>query len=202
MVKFFCIEGVDGVGKGTLAKKLLNYLVEKFGKNKVFLFHEPFDLTEESFTCKKNFYHIVKNNYGSDAISEIFLLNACRSMMFDYIDSNCPKDSIVILDRFFPSTLVYQGKNINRDFLYNLCWFASRGTIPVATCFLDASYIKDIVFDRIKKRNADNDLFVDDFNFVVDRYVDVFNYLIEVKEWNVFKTDNTEDGFKFFLSYF
>lgn len=102
MKDFFVIEGVDGSGKTTLAKRLASWLSSQGIPNE--LVHNPSStqLGLEIGDRLKNF------NRHSDLVKASLFMAAHFELLDQYILPALAKGKIVICDRYLPSTLIYQ----------------------------------------------------------------------------------------------
>ena len=101
---FITLEGIDGSGKTSIAKKLANFYEEN-GKN-VFLTEEPTKLIMDVKSLMEK---------DLDVFSRIFIFMADRVEHIKLIKEKISSGFIVICDRYVDSTLAYQGailKNI------------------------------------------------------------------------------------------
>lgn len=134
MGKFITFEGGEGSGKTTLIENLKKYLTE----NDI-----DFVSTREPGGLKicEEIRNIVK--YSTDQISnrtEILLFSASRAELVEnYIVPNLKSGKIVICDRFYDSTRVYQGyaNGLNDRDIMTITNFATNGLSPDITFYLD-----------------------------------------------------------------
>lgn len=134
--KFITFEGADGVGKTTQVKLLQDYL-EKSGIA-VITTREP---GGDDFS--EGVRNILKSNFNIDSITETLLLFAARREHFlKNIKPNLDKNIWVLCDRFYDSTLVYQGKlkNVSIEQIMNLKQFTIDDFEPDATIVLDLDF--------------------------------------------------------------
>jgi dTMP kinase len=152
MSKFITFEGVEGSGKSTQSKKLQQYLTEK---------NIPNILTREPG--------------GSEAAEEIRQLlisgaadkmdGLCETMLnfaarHDHIEKTIKpalkEGKIVICDRFFDSTLAYQGfaHGVDLDLIRNIQTLSIGDFKPDITFLIDLDI--DAAFERIKNRAENN----------------------------------------------
>lgn len=96
-------EGIDGCGKSTQIDLLVTWLTKQ---NLTFsLFREPGG-TELSETIRE----MLLNGRNMDPVTELLLFSAARSQLVsEKVAPLLKRDEIVILDRFFDSTVAYQG---------------------------------------------------------------------------------------------
>lgn len=140
-------EGNDGSGKSTAANHLHDWLTKE-GYESV-LFREPGStlLGEELRSL------LVKETMGLCEEAELFLFQAARIQLIkERIKPALAAGKIVILDRFYDSTWVYQGYCrglvlVDVEFCNRL---ASAYIEPVATFFLDTPPARCL--ERIKQR--------------------------------------------------
>ena len=134
MDKFVTFEGVEGAGKSTLVKNLCDYLQKN---------HINFKCVREpggSKVCEQ-IRNIVK--YSEEPISyqtELLLFSASRAQLVsNVILPQLAKGKIVICDRFYDSSRVYQGyaNGISDDVVMQITSFATNGLVPTVTFVLD-----------------------------------------------------------------
>lgn len=92
---FILLEGTSGVGKTLIAKKLAKKL-------NGYYFKEPPLKGPLSFIRK------IINNYKIDPFAELFLLWAQRREIYQQIKNLLKNKNNIILERSYPSTIVYQ----------------------------------------------------------------------------------------------
>jgi len=102
MKNFFVIEGVDGSGKTTLAKRLAGWLTSQNIPNE--LVHNP-----SSTGLGKEIGERLKNsNSHSDLVKASLFMAAHFELLDKYILPALDNGKVVICDRYLPSTLIYQ----------------------------------------------------------------------------------------------
>ena len=149
MNKFITFEGGEGCGKTTLIENLKRYLTE----NGI-----DFVATREPGGLKvcEEIRNIVK--YSTEPISkraELLLFSASRAeLVQNYILPNLESGKLVICDRFFDSTRVYQGfaNGISDKDVMSVTNFATNGLIPHITFYLDID--PEIAFKRKGGRDS------------------------------------------------
>jgi dTMP kinase len=133
---FITLEGPEGCGKSTHAKKLKNYLEGK-GK-KVLLTQEP-----GGTQVGKHIREILLDPKSVlDETTEVYLFAADRSEHVSKIILPALKEGkIVISDRYVDSTLAYQisGRGLPEDLVRYLNMVSSKGLRPDLTILLDVS---------------------------------------------------------------
>ena len=134
---FISFEGIDGCGKSTQVKILLERL-NQVGIDST-LVREPGgpQISEEIREV------LLKNRDDTMADrTETLLMTASRAQLtHDIIIPSQEKGKFVIADRFADSTLAYQGggRGLNLDWLIKLNEFATFGVRPDLTFFIDVT---------------------------------------------------------------
>ena len=134
MNKFVTFEGGEGAGKTTLINGLKNF----FDENGV-----EYICTREPGGLKlcEDIRNILK--YSEEKIdlrAELLLFSASRAeLVSDIILPNLKQDKVVLCDRFFDSTRVYQGyaAGIEDEKIMQITNFATQGLVPTITFYLD-----------------------------------------------------------------
>jgi len=147
---FITFEGIDGCGKSTQLNLLKEYLIEN--KFEVITTREPggTELSEQIRSILLGVNNVI------NPLTELLLFEAARTHLVDtVIKPALNKNIIVLSDRFFDSTVAYQGygrglciEQIN--YLNNL---AVNGVIPNLTFFLDIPI--ETSFERRHKKEFD-----------------------------------------------
>ncbi len=133
---FITFEGIDGCGKTTQIRRLKNFLTEH--NYEVVTVREPGG-TEISEMIRNILLHS-KNQISP--VSELLLFNSARSVLVqEIIKPALEQGKIVICDRFFDSTLAYQGygRGLNLDDVKKCNKIASNNLIPDLTIYLSVS---------------------------------------------------------------
>ena len=134
MGKFVTFEGGEGSGKSTLIQNLRNYLDEH--KVDYVITREPGGLK----LCE-DIRNILK--YSTEKIglrAELLLFSASRAQLVDdFIRPNLDAGKLVLCDRFFDSTRVYQGyaANVDDAEVMKITNFATAGLVPDLRFYLD-----------------------------------------------------------------
>ena len=150
---FISFEGGEGSGKSTQAKKLYEYFLAK-GIDAI-LTREPGG-TEVSEKIRE-----ILVTGTADKISpktELLLHYSARiEHLRKVIKPALQQNKIVITDRFFDSTIAYQGygHGIELNFINNLNDFCIEGIIPNITFIFDIDIATGV--ERAKARNSDNE---------------------------------------------
>jgi dTMP kinase len=132
---FITFEGIDFCGKTTQAKKLAKYLKGK--SYKVVLIREP---GGEKISEKIRKVLLSEKNKEITPLTELLLYIASRAQLTQrVILPSLAKKKIVICDRYFDSTLAYQGygRGLNKNVIEYLNKISSSGLAPDLTILLD-----------------------------------------------------------------
>jgi len=141
---FITFEGLDGSGKTTQIKLLYDYLKEK-GLDVV-------TAVEPGGTAigrKIRKILLDKYNHEMSYKAETFLFLASRAELVSKVISPAlSKGRTVICDRFFDSTIVYQGiaRGLGIDKILDMSLWATGGIVP------DITFLLSIKADKGKKR--------------------------------------------------
>jgi len=133
--KFITFEGIDGCGKSTQAKLLLEYM-NKSGVETI-LVREPGG-TNISESIREILLHSSAGQMGDR--TESLLMTASRAQLTqDVIIPNMDQGKFVIADRYSDSTLAYQGggRNLDIEWLIELNNYATFTLLPDITFFVD-----------------------------------------------------------------
>lgn len=144
---FITFEGLDGSGKTTQIKLLYDYLKKK-GFD-VITAVEPGG-TEIGRKIRKIL--LDKENHTISYRAETFLFLASRAELVSKIVAPAlRKGKIVICDRFFDSTVVYQGiaRGLGREKILDMSLWTTGGLVP------DVTFLLSVKADRGKRRMDD-----------------------------------------------
>ena len=133
--KFITFEGIDGCGKSTQAKLLLEYM-NKSGVETI-LVREPGG-TNISESIREILLHSNSGKMGDR--TESLLMTASRAQLTqEIIVPNIEQGKFVIADRYSDSTLAYQGggRNLDIEWLIELNNYATFTLLPDITFFVD-----------------------------------------------------------------
>lgn len=148
---FITFEGIEGCGKSTQAKLLAEYL-QKRGIE-VLSTREP-----GGPKISEEIREILLSNANDEMIprTEVLLYMASRSQHTgEWIIPALKSGKIVISDRYFDSTIAYQGaaRKIERKIIDTLTTFATFGLKPDITFLVDLPV--EVGLSRIEQNNAD-----------------------------------------------
>ena len=127
---FICFEGIDGAGKSTQARMLQQTLSQN-GYN-VEQVADPG--TTKIGTAIRQI--LLDNDSPITPVAQMLLFSAARAELSAYVRQQMRKKTIIICDRWFLSTLVYQGvmNGIREESLFDI--FALSNCIFPHLCFL------------------------------------------------------------------
>ncbi len=135
MSLFITLEGPDGGGKSTQARELAAYLRQE-GRD-VLLTREPGG-TPIGDQIRKVLMSL--DNAGMIPRAEFLLFSASRAqLVHQIIRPHLEKGGVVVCDRFYDSSLAYQGygHQLDRSTLLTITAFATGGLKPDLTLLLD-----------------------------------------------------------------
>ncbi len=133
---FIALEGVEGSGKSTLSKKLAEKIKKEKG-SEIVLTREPggTDIGKEIRALL-----LERRDLSLSSLAETFLFAADRAEHVQSIIKPALKNNnFVITDRYYFSTLAYQGyaRGLDLDLLKKVCKLAIAGTEPDLVLLLD-----------------------------------------------------------------
>ena len=163
MGMFITLEGPEGSGKTTVAKKVVKELKQE--GYKILYTREPGGV---AIAEKIRDIILDVNNTNLDARCEALLYAASRRQhLVEKVIPALEKDYIVICDRFIDSSLAYQGyaRDIGIEEVYDINMFAINNCWPDITILLDID--PKIGLKRIKNNRQDevNRLDLENINF-------------------------------------
>ena len=148
--KFITFEGIDGCGKSTQARLLLDYM-NKSGVETI-LVREPGG-TNISESVREILLHSSPGQMGDR--TESLLMTASRAQLTqEVIIPNMDQGKFVIADRYNDSTLAYQGggRNLDIEWLIELNNYATFTLLPDITFFVDIR-----PEEALRRKNNDKD---------------------------------------------
>ncbi|MFH0930593.1 MAG: dTMP kinase [Candidatus Zixiibacteriota bacterium] len=146
-------EGIDYSGKTTQVKKLVSYLRRK--SYKVILLREP---GGEKVSENIRQILLASKNTGMNPVTELLLYIASRAQLVSKIILPALKQGkIVICDRFYDSTLAYQGygRGLDKKTIEYLNKISTLGVKPELTILIDIPI--GIFVKRMRKNNKKKD---------------------------------------------
>ena len=144
--KFISFEGIDGCGKSTQVKMLVNAM-NKTERNTI-LVREPGG-TIISEEIRQILLHRHKSNI-SDRTEALLMTGSRAQLTYEVIMPKLINGQNVIADRFYDSTLAYQGggRKLDLDWLIKLNHFATYDLEP------DVTFLIDILPEKASKRKS------------------------------------------------
>ena len=133
--KFITFEGIDGCGKSTQARLLLDHM--NTSGVETILVREPGG-TNISESIREILLHSSSSQMGDR--TESLLMTASRAQLTqEVIIPNIDQGKFVIADRYSDSTLAYQGggRNLDIEWLIELNNYATFTLLPDITFFVD-----------------------------------------------------------------
>ena len=148
--KFITFEGIDGCGKSTQVKKLVEFF-NKTKKTAIFV-REP-----GGTQISEEIREILLNRHLEDISdrTEALLMTGSRSQLtHEIIIPNLNKGVHVVADRYSDSTLAYQGggRQIDIEWLIRLNQFATYDIEPNVTFYIDV-----LPEEALKRKNQEKD---------------------------------------------
>jgi dTMP kinase len=144
---FITFEGGEGCGKSTQAKALFRNITSS--KVPVILTQEP-----GGTPLGREVRQWLKGEMDSDPIAELLLFNASRVQLINNVIRPALKEGKVVLcDRFYHSTIAYQGygRGLDLGLIDTINNIATSGLDPDLIIFLDT----DVEQALSRKRNKD-----------------------------------------------
>jgi len=130
MSRFIVIEGIDGSGKTTIAKAVIDHLRSRGFE--AYYTYEPFN---SPFI---EFFKRIKDIIERDPLIDALIMTLDRAYHLRYeIEPLLSRGAIVVSDRYYHSTIAYQGAmGLDIDWIYNLNKFFRK---PDLAIYLDVS---------------------------------------------------------------
>lgn len=170
---FLVIEGLDGSGKTEMARRLTKNLRFQFGDD-VNLTFEPHDPSCAGLFIRQVLTKKVKADSLTIALAfAANRLDHCDRVIVPFLSEKKSKRRIVICDRYYLSSLVYQtNENISIGEVMNLNKKARK---PDLIMFFNAS--NAVCSERMKIRDQDKELYETDLKKTRQKYIDGIEYL-------------------------
>ena len=152
---FITLEGTEGSGKSTQCRRLAQFLGNR--GYQILETREPGG-TPLAESIRKLLLSSSKSKDPTESITptcESMLIFAARSQHTTHvIQPALDKGMVVICDRFFDSTLAYQGyaRYLDKLFLNHVQQFVTNGLQPHLTFFLDLPFKKGLARRQLSKK--------------------------------------------------
>lgn len=172
---FLVIEGLDGSGKSVITRKLVNILRHELG-DKVNLTFEPHDPSCSGLFIRQVLMKKIPANPNTLALA--FAANRSDHVERE-IEEFLKKDrSIVVCDRYYLSSLVYQSTDaLSMEEVFQ---FNKAVRKPDLTLFLNAD--TQTCYRRMRKRPEEKELFEINLDVTREKYQRAINFLREQGE--------------------
>lgn len=176
---FIVIEGLDGSGKSTAARRLAQVL-ENERQAKVLHTYEP-----HNDSCAGDYIRKVLRKeipFSPRTLALAYAANRldhCDRIINPWLDGDSHR--YLICDRYYLSSLVYQS---SPEFpMHNVMALNELARKPDVIFFLDAS--ERTCFERLKIRNIPEELFEKDFNETRQKYLAAIDFLRHERQENI-----------------
>ena len=146
---FITFEGMEGSGKSTQIHRLADKLAEM--KREIIVTRSP-----GGTPIAEKIRDILKIRDPRENVmpeTELLLFAACHSQMTDHLIAPAlERGALILCDRFYDSTMAYQGyaRTLDRDFVARINAFSCRGIRPDLTLILDLDPAEGIRRSRIR----------------------------------------------------
>ena len=190
MRNFITLEGPEGGGKSTQAKRLVNHLQAQ--GYEVLFTREPGG-TEIGDQIRQVIMSLENKSMSPEA--EFLLFSASRAQVVrELIEPQLERGGIVVCDRFYDSSLAYQGygHELDLELLRTITGFVSGGLVPDLTFLLDLT--SELGLERRKQDGRWNRL--DDYDLAFhERVREGYHRLAELDpdRWVQIDAAQTED---------
>lgn len=171
---FLVIEGLDGTGKSSITRTLVQILQATLGKN-VKLTFEPHDPSCAGLFIRQILMRKLLN-VPAKTLALAFAVNRadhCDREIASFLNQRNGDPRVVVCDRYYLSSLVYQSTDeVSYDDIMRLNSAALR---PDLTIFLSAS--SKTCYERMRNRREDKELFETNLARTKMKYASAIEYL-------------------------
>ncbi|TYP95092.1 thymidylate kinase [Fodinibius salinus] len=181
---FITFEGIDGSGKSTQIKNLVQKLRQTGAEVQTFRDPGGPEVSERVRDL------LLSPDFEIDPVTELLLFSSARSQLVaECVLPNLEQGSVVILDRFYDSTTAYQGygrKSVSLNEIQKLNNIASHGRKPDITIYMKLSLAE--AKERLPEKKDRMEQAGDSF---FGKVIEGFNKLAEAED-RFFTVDATE----------
>ena len=181
---FIAIEGLDGSGKTSIARQLAYFMKSALDKN-VKLTFEPHDPSCGGLFIRQVLEKKIRK-FSHETLMLAFAANRldhCDREINEWLGGG--SDRIIICDRYYLSSLVYQS---NEDFSFDYVMDLNNAARkPDLTIFMNVS--NKVCFERMKIRNKPKELFERDLSKTREKYLAAISFLKETRNENIVVVD-------------
>jgi len=181
---FIVIEGLDGSGKTSVARQLVDMLEHALNAS-VKLTYEPHDPSCAGLFIRQVLMKEIRN-ISPQVLPLAFAANRldhCDRDINPWLDEGAGR--IVVCDRYYLSSLVYQSsEDFPFESVMELNKFARR---PDITFFINVS--DKVCYERMKIRNQPQELFEENLSHSRKKYVDAMKYLRTTRGEQIVEVD-------------
>lgn len=181
---FIVVEGLDGSGKTTVTRELAYFLQASF-KGKVKSTFEPHDPSCGGLFIRQILTKKIKN-FSQKTLALIFAANRldhCDREINEWL--NKEKNRIIICDRYYLSSLVYQSSE--GFYMENVMNLNDKARKPDIIFFLNVS--NKVCFERMKIRNEPKGLFEKNLTDSRKKYFSAIEFLRKNRQENIIEID-------------
>lgn len=163
--KFITFEGLDGSGKTTAIKKVIQLLNDHIDKKNIVYTREP-----GGSQISENIREVIlgKDSDGMDKRTEALLYAASRRQhLVEKILPALKEGKIVLCDRFVDSSIAYQGvgRGIDIQAIKDINEFATEGLKPDLTFYFDLTPEEGLKRIKDNRQNETNRLDQEQLSF-------------------------------------
>ena len=173
---FLVIEGLDGSGKSSVARWIVETLKATLGNN-VKLTFQPHDPSCAGLFIRQILMEKIRH-ISPNTVALAFAVNRADHYdreIFPFLNQTNGSKRVVVCDRYYLSSLVYQSDSeLSISKIMDLNAGVQK---PDLTIFLSAS--NRTCYERMRKRQEDKELFEKNLNQTRDKYRQAIKFLVE-----------------------
>ncbi|MBC7776887.1 MAG: dTMP kinase [Phycisphaerae bacterium] len=184
---FIAIEGLDGSGKTSVARQLVHVLEQSNQSGAVMLTYEPHDPSCAGLFIRQVLMKEIKT-FTPRVLALAFAANRldhCDREIKPWLEGD--KNRIVISDRYYLSSLVYQSSD---DFPYaSVLALNEKAKKPDIIFFIEVS--DQVCYERMKIRNQPEELFEKNLSDSRRKYHEAISFLRTHNNDNIVEIDGS-----------